>query len=456
MTDPFDALRALPATDVEPDAAFAARLRARLERALRLPPGVTVSDLPNPLLPTTPITQTGSPTMTTISGTTIPGATSPEPAAIVPYLAVAGAPEAIEWYRTALGARLVDEPIVMPDGRVGHAELTLAGARLFLADAHPEIGVTAPVPGAGAAVSLHASVVDVDLATERAVARGAILDRAPADYPHGRNAVIIDPFGHRWMLASEPAAVTKTPTAGAEPDDNAARRPGDIGYASLWVPDVERAAAFFDAVLGWAYGAPHGAGRQVVGATPHHGLQGGVAHPTLMLAFAVADVDAAVDRVRAAGGRAQAPTEQPYGRASMCEDDQGTAFSVFEVGTPAPGAAPPPASGVRAGDLTYVTMEVVDSARARAFYGAVLGWQFQPGRVDDGWQLVDVAPMTGMSGGHDRATVVGVYRVRDLRAAVATVRAAGGTSTDPELQPYGLLATCRDDQGTHFSLLEMP
>ena len=42
MPDPFEALRS-PASPVDPDPDFAARLRARVERALSLPEGVVVS-----------------------------------------------------------------------------------------------------------------------------------------------------------------------------------------------------------------------------------------------------------------------------------------------------------------------------------------------------------------------------------------------------------------------------
>jgi predicted enzyme related to lactoylglutathione lyase len=97
-------------------------------------------------------------------------------------------------------------------------------------------------------------------------------------------------------------------------------------------------------------------------------------------------------------------------------------------------------------------MEVVDSARARAFYGTVLGWRFNPGRVPDGWQNDGVVPMLGMAGGRSPATVVPMYRVDDIAAAVARVRDRGGTATDPERQAYGLSATCTDDQGTRFYL----
>jgi uncharacterized protein len=111
-------------------------------------------------------------------------------------------------------------------------------------------------------------------------------------------------------------------------------------------------------------------------------------------------------------------------------------------------------NGERHGDLSYVTISVEDSAQARAFYGAVLGWRFTPGRVDDGWGLVDVVPMVGLRGGEPRNLVVPMYRVTDIYDAVARVRAEGGSSTNPEEQPYGQTAECIDDQGTRFALAQ--
>jgi predicted enzyme related to lactoylglutathione lyase len=236
------------------------------------------------------------------------------------------------------------------------------------------------------------------------------------------------------------------------PAGTGAPRHGDLGYVSLWVPDVERAARFFAGVLGWRYRAGSGPeGRQVEERDLHHGLWGGQARSTLFCCFAVADPAAAADRVRAAGGTPGELHPEPYGLIAECVDDQGVSFAVFEP----PGGVgddPGPANGRRPGDLAYLTMEVVDSARARAFYEKVLGWRFAAGRVEDGWQVVDVVPMVGLSGGHRQATNYGLYRVDDIDAAVRAVRAAGGTATEPEVQPYGVTADCTDDQGTRFSI----
>ncbi len=98
----------------------------------------------------------------------------------------------------------------MPDGRVGHAEMDIAGARLMLSEEHPEIGVVAPEPGRGVTFTVHLSVEDVDDVIERCVAAGGALERPAADYEYGRNGVIRDPFGHRWMVSSEPGSPKAT------------------------------------------------------------------------------------------------------------------------------------------------------------------------------------------------------------------------------------------------------
>ncbi len=57
---------------------------------------------------------------------------------LTPYLCVPDARAAIEWYVDVLGAEVVYEPIVMPDGKVGHVELAIDGARWMMADPYPD------------------------------------------------------------------------------------------------------------------------------------------------------------------------------------------------------------------------------------------------------------------------------------------------------------------------------
>lgn len=120
---------------------------------------------------------------------------------LTPYLCVPDARAAIEWYVDVLGAEVVYEPIEMPDGRIGHVELAVAGARWMMSDEFEEAGVAAPDPARGAAVSLHLVVADVDALAARVTAAGTPMDRGPEDSePAGRVAVFRDPFGHRWFL----------------------------------------------------------------------------------------------------------------------------------------------------------------------------------------------------------------------------------------------------------------
>jgi predicted enzyme related to lactoylglutathione lyase len=120
-----------------------------------------------------------------------------------------------------------------------------------------------------------------------------------------------------------------------------------------------------------------------------------------------------------------------------------------------------PRNGVHPGDVSYVTLGVPDLARGRAFYAAVLDWQFSPGSSDHGAQVDDIVPMTGLwdgeqpTGGRVHGAVLG-FRVADIAAAVAAVRANGGTIDEPHREPYALVAEGHDNQGIPFYLHEMP
>lgn len=422
MADPFDVL-STPIEPVSPDADFATALRARLTGALGLPRGVAMTDLADL-----------DPTDVDLAGDLAPEP-FPRPGAL-PYLCVRGARAAIAFYTEALGARQIGEPIVMPDGRVGHCELSMGGGVIYLAEEFPDIGLRAPAAGA-VSVSLMLPVGDADEVLRRARTAGATVEHEPADNYGRRGATLIDPFGHRWMLS-------------APIDGSRKREPirhGDIGYVSWWTPDTDRAAQFYGAVLGWEVSAGN---HQVTNVSLAQGLDGGHEQSTLFCCYAVDDVHAAVDTIRRAGGTAGNPGTAPYGTLAGCTDSGGTPFAVYQ---PHAGAPRPPINGVRTGDLTYVTFRPRgSSATARQFYAAALGWQFSPGHVEDGWEPVGVHPMAGMAGGGDGSTVP-MWKVPDVPGAVERVLTAGGTVISaPEQQPYGVSAECLDDQGGRFYL----
>lgn len=120
-----------------------------------------------------------------------------------------------------------------------------------------------------------------------------------------------------------------------------------------------------------------------------------------------------------------------------------------------------PRNGSRHGDVSYISLGLPDLARGRAFYGAVLGWRFSPGSSEHGAQVDDIVPMMGLwdgeqpAGGQVHGAVLG-YRVDDIAAAVAAVRAHGGRISDPHREPYAMAAEGHDNQGIALYLHEMP
>lgn len=122
--------------------------------------------------------------------------------ALSPYLVVKGAAAAIDFYRAAFGA-VEQFRLTGPDGRIGHAELKLAGATVMLADEWPDFGALSPPSVGGSPVKLHLYVEDCDAVVARAVAAGATLVRPVADQFYGdRSGMVADPFGHSWFVAT--------------------------------------------------------------------------------------------------------------------------------------------------------------------------------------------------------------------------------------------------------------
>ena len=161
-------------------------------------------------------------------------------------------------------------------------------------------------------------------------------------------------------------------------------RQGDVGYVSLWVPDAERAATFFSAVLGWSY-LPYvpGQTRQVGAANSTTACMAATtgAPSSLSMSSTTWTMPSTGCAPRVAGP--MRPPTEPYGLSPCASTSRGhpsPSTSRRRARGPAAGA-----QRQRQGDVSYITMEVRDSAAVRAFYGAVLGWHFAPGRVEDGW-----------------------------------------------------------------------
>ena len=429
--DPLHVLRAADAPGfdepVMPDAAFAAALRDRLERGATLPQGVIMSGTATDTAPRSDETVVESDTTTTSPPVERPGA--------LPYLVVADPRRAIDWYTSTLGAVLRGEPIVMDDGRIGHAELEMGGGVIYLAAEFPDLGLRAPEPGK-VSVSLMLPVADTDAVVAAAARAGAAVTREPYEAHGTRTGVVVDPFGHRWML---------TGPSGNKVVD--AIHQGDIGYMALSTPDAARARRFYATVLGWEFDAD---GRRVTNAGHRLGIHETDGPPTLFCAYAVHDLEAAHARIVAAGGHGEFGSSQDGRRVVDAVDDQGVRFAVYQI---EPGDTRPEQHPRTRGAMTYLTVYTPDSARLRDFYGSVLDWTLHAGRIKDGWEVDDVRPQVGIAGGADRSVAVPMWVTDDVEAAVGRVRAAGGTVLDePRTAPYGVSARCADDQGAEFYL----
>jgi len=267
------------------------------------------------------------------------------PPTLTPYIVVSDARRAMDWYVEVFGAQRRGELHVNADGTIGHAEVGIGDAVLMFAEASdlwPDVPVRAPESPATFSHTLHLEVDDVDASTERARRGGALVEREPTDQPYGRGSVIVDPFGHRWMLLRPPAragfaqAVSPdqpTPTdLPADPDRPPGRmRQGDVANVTMVAPDAHRAKEFYQAVLQVLFSSGHPGAWRTDQTRPPLGIWSSEgAEPGVQLSYRVDDIAAAVERVRAAGGRADEPARRPFGLLAECVDDQGATFRLWQ------------------------------------------------------------------------------------------------------------------------------
>ena len=124
---------------------------------------------------------------------------------ITPYLTINGADKALEFYQKAFGATdIFRHP--GEDGRLFHARMTINGGIVMMSDDYSKDhgGPPAPTPDKTAPVAVSIALEtpqEVDALFARAVAAGANGVVPPEDMFWGdRFAIVVDPFGHRWML----------------------------------------------------------------------------------------------------------------------------------------------------------------------------------------------------------------------------------------------------------------
>jgi len=240
---------------------------------------------------------------------------------LTPYIVVSDARRAMDWYVEVFDGQRRGEMHVNADGTIGHAELGIGDAVLMFSepsDLWPDVPVRAPGSPGTFSHSLHLEVGDVDATAERARRAGASVEREPAEQPYGRSSVIVDPFGHRWILLRRPARATRL-------------RQGDVANVTMTAPDGQRAKEFYEAVLRVTFSPAHPGNWRTEETSPPLGIRSSRnAESDVQLSYRVDDIGDALRRVRSAGGRAGEPQRQPYGLIAECADDQGVTFRLWQ------------------------------------------------------------------------------------------------------------------------------
>lgn len=138
---------------------------------------------------------------------------------ITPYLCVGDAAAAIDFMVDVFDAT-ERMRLTAPDGKIGHAEVAIGDGLIMVSDEYPEMGVLGPKSIGGTAVTISVYVEDADATYAKAVAAGATAERPVETQFYGdRGGMFVDPFGHRWHVATHVEDV---------PPDEMARRSAEM------------------------------------------------------------------------------------------------------------------------------------------------------------------------------------------------------------------------------------
>lgn len=118
------------------------------------------------------------------------------------YLTIKECSEAIAFYKKAFNA-IEKVRLLMPNGRVAHAELEIEGSLIMMADENIDWGNKSPQTLGGNPIALSLYVADVDKSVQKALDEGAKLVMPVKDEFYGdRVGQVLDPFGYKWMIAT--------------------------------------------------------------------------------------------------------------------------------------------------------------------------------------------------------------------------------------------------------------
>jgi PhnB protein len=118
--------------------------------------------------------------------------------------------KAIEFYKKAFGAKVLDV-FPNPAGRgTMHATIQIGNSIVMMGDENPGMNCRSAETLGTSPITLFVYVPDVDAAFQQAIAAGGTATMPVADMFWGdRAGSIQDPFGYSWMIATHTRDLTK-------------------------------------------------------------------------------------------------------------------------------------------------------------------------------------------------------------------------------------------------------
>ncbi len=252
-----------------------------------------------------------------------------------------------------------------------------------------------------------------------------------------------------------------------------AHAPGTVCWAELGTTDPAAVRSFYQALFGWGanevrmewatYTLLQKEGHDVGGLYELQDEQKAQhVPPHWMLYTAVKDVDATVAKAQSNGGTIVAePMDIPnVGRMAVLQDPEGATFAVMQPGDhPGLGAKDEP------GTLCWTELSARDTEGAKAFYGALFGWDARVQETPSGPYTLfsiegsDVGGMLQINDewGDVPAAWMPYYGVADLDVALKEVPGHSGEITmgPMEAEGVGRFAFVRDPQGAFLSIIQL-
>jgi len=107
---------------------------------------------------------------------------------------------------------------------------------------------------------------------------------------------------------------------------------GEASFLEIGVPNGRRTRDFYQALFGWNFHEMGGDNVWIETPTVRAGVHPNDDDATIVVYFRVADIDAAVERVRELGGAAgePGPEDRGFGRFVECRDNQGVRFGLHQ------------------------------------------------------------------------------------------------------------------------------